>query len=168
MAADPAQLESLEQRDTVPELPTATDIAGAYGQAAIHNLHEERRDRGRSGSAPSSPAMPSQNHPLTRQMSSSSRSSRVDIGFFDPEGVEQLRRTLSRQSETQSPHIAHAGPSGRGEGQSIHSGSTDETLSGSNDGPFDFEKTLRNLIKKYVLVYDWIRAALTCLQVGRV
>ncbi|RDX52640.1 pleiotropic drug resistance ABC transporter [Lentinus brumalis] len=138
MAADPAQLESLEQRDTVPELPTATDIAGAYGQAAIHNLHEERRDRGRSGSAPSSPAMPSQNHPLTRQMSSSSRSSRVDIGFFDPEGVEQLRRTLSRQSETH----------GRGEGQSVHSGSTDETLSGSNDGPFDFEKTLRNLIKK--------------------
>lgn len=78
MAADPAQLESLEQRDTVPELPTASHIAAAYGNAAIHNFEEEHHNHGRSGSAPSSPILSTQGHPLSRQKSTSSH---VDIGF---------------------------------------------------------------------------------------
>ena len=87
-----------------------------------------------------------------------SGSSHVDIGFLDPEGVEQLRRTLSRQSENQSHSALHAEQSKAGERQSTHSGSTDVTLAGPNDGPFDFEKTLRNVIKKCVFLHRPISA----------
>ena len=145
--ADPAQLESLEGNDKVPELPTASHIAAAYGAAAIHNAHHRADSDSRS--APSSPVVDTHGQPLTRQQSSGSH---VDIGHFDPEGVMQLRRTLSRQSEQQhphSPHIAHP-PTKDEQGRSTRSVSTDTTLA-SDASPFDFEKTLRHVIKRCAL-----------------
>jgi ATP-binding cassette subfamily G (WHITE) protein 2 (SNQ2) len=66
-------------------------------------------------------------------------SSRVTMGYFDRAGVDQLRQTLTRLSETRDPENEHAFSS--------------ETLSVPATGPFDFERTLRNLMKKYVIVH---------------
>jgi ATP-binding cassette subfamily G (WHITE) protein 2 (SNQ2) len=64
-------------------------------------------------------------------------SSRVTVGYFDRAGVDQLRRTLTHLSENRDGENAHTFSS--------------ETLSVPATGPFDFEKTLRNIMKKYVI-----------------
>ncbi|KAI8989100.1 pleiotropic drug resistance ABC transporter [Trametes punicea] len=137
--ADPAQLESVEGQDRVPDLPTATQIAAAYGNAAAHNLVHQ-----------SPPASPVQQHhafgqPLHRTTSSTSR---VDIGRFDPEGVEQLRRTMSMQSQANLD--LHRSTTRHEDQRSAHSQSqtSELTLTGPIDGPFDFEKTLRNVFRR--------------------
>ena len=61
-------------------------------------------------------------------------SSRVDLGFFDPQGVRNLNRTLSRMSTQQNADDERL--------ESVTSGDTLFT-----DGPFDFERTLRILSK---------------------
>ncbi|KAN0136953.1 ABC-2 type transporter domain containing protein [Lactarius tabidus] len=60
--------------------------------------------------------------------------SHVPVGYFDQEGVSQLRRTLTHLSE------AVGGP-GAAISESL------ETLSVPADGSFDFEKTLRTIMK---------------------
>jgi hypothetical protein len=65
-------------------------------------------------------------------------SSRVTVGYFDRAGVDQLRQTLTRVSESRDPENLNALSS--------------ETLSVPATGPFDFERTLRNIMKKYVIV----------------
>jgi hypothetical protein len=61
--------------------------------------------------------------------------SRVTMGYFDREGADRLRRTLTHLSETQE--------------QTEQVGSS-ETLSVPKTGPFDLEKTLRTIVKKFV------------------
>ena len=61
--------------------------------------------------------------------------SRVPVGYFDQEGVNQLRRTLTHLTETVG------GPGTE----------SSETLSVPATGPFDFEKTLRTIMKMYVV-----------------
>jgi ATP-binding cassette subfamily G (WHITE) protein 2 (SNQ2) len=64
---------------------------------------------------------------------------RVDVDFFDPHGVRNLNRTLSHMSV------------GRVKEDILSiSGTSDETL--IPEGPFDFEKTLRTLLRRYVSV----------------
>jgi len=65
-------------------------------------------------------------------------SSRVTVGYFDRAGVDQLRQTLTRLSENRDPENPNALSS--------------ETLSVPATGPFDFERTLRNIMKKYVIL----------------
>ncbi|TBU44086.1 pleiotropic drug resistance ABC transporter [Dichomitus squalens] len=141
---DPVQLEDIEGHDRVPELLGTTHIAAAYGNAAYHNhIHPHPS----SDDVPSETSHPEYHGaPLTRQQSTSSH---VSIDRFDPEGVAQLRRTLSRQSQTHAePHIDSEKPSrGFGTQQSTNSVLTEDTLA-SPDGPFDFEKTLRGLLRK--------------------
>lgn len=110
-------IDSSEKQDRVPELPTAIDIA------TFNHRH-----------VPLSKELASPTHgaSLSRQLSTSSH---VDIGRFDPEGVEQLRRTLSRQSQEYNQRAT------------VQSVSSDTTLALDN-GPFDFEKTLRHVIKR--------------------
>jgi ATP-binding cassette subfamily G (WHITE) protein 2 (SNQ2) len=64
--------------------------------------------------------------------------SRVTVGYFDREGVDQLRRTLTQINESRPDHTSNAVSS--------------ETLSVPATGPFDFEKTLRVIMKKCVVV----------------
>ena len=62
--------------------------------------------------------------------------SHVSMGYFDREGVEELRRTLTHISappETVNPLSS-------------------ETLSVPATGPFDFEKMLQTIVKKCVIV----------------
>lgn len=58
----------------------------------------------------------------------------VDIDHFDPAGVKQLQRTLSKQSD--DPHAAAC--------------CSELTLNGLEigDGPFDLEKFLRTMMKQ--------------------
>src|SRR5258708_3712897 len=62
--------------------------------------------------------------------------SRVTVGYFDKEGVDQLRQTLTRLSEHQDPD------------QNVSS----ETLTVPATG-FDFEKTLRTIMKKCAVAF---------------
>ena len=64
-------------------------------------------------------------------------SNRVTVGYFDRAGVDQLRRTLTHLSETWDPENAR--------------GLSSETLSIPATGPFDFERTLRTIMKKYAI-----------------
>jgi hypothetical protein len=64
--------------------------------------------------------------------------SRVTVGYFDREGVDQLRRTLTHVNESRQEPALNALSS--------------ETLSVPTTGPFDFEKTLRVIMKKCVVV----------------
>jgi hypothetical protein len=75
---------------------------------------------------------------ITRHHANSS-CSRVSLGHFDQEGVSQLRRTLTHLSE-----------SARGPGTVLSSESS-ETVFVPPTGPFDFEQTLRTVMKKYVI-----------------
>jgi ATP-binding cassette subfamily G (WHITE) protein 2 (SNQ2) len=85
---------------------------------------------------PPSSAPPSPNIPGRKPR----RMSRVDIGHFDPTGVDELRRTMSRMSLEPPGDDVEKGK----KGTSVFS---DVTLA-MGDGPFDFEKCLRAVMKK--------------------
>ncbi|TFK38228.1 pleiotropic drug resistance ABC transporter [Crucibulum laeve] len=79
------------------------------------------------------PTIANEKVPKKRRGSSASR---VDIDFFDPAGVRQLQRTLSRMSTN---HEDEKRPG---------TGSSDSTATAIGDGHFDFEKTLRDILRK--------------------
>jgi hypothetical protein len=78
--------------------------------------------------------------------------SRVTVGYFDREGVDQLRRTLTHVSEA-------------GQDPALNALSS-ETLSVPHTGPFDFEKTLRVIMKKCVVVLPHRRRSVQSGSVG--
>ena len=118
--ADPAQLSAGEERDKVPELP----LGSSYAHAAIHD-HDARRSE--DSTSEKHTHGPHCNH------------STVDVGFFDPAGVHQLGRTLSRMS--QDPGATHHGHS--------EAASSIETV--VNDEKFSLEKVLKDRLQKCVL-----------------
>jgi hypothetical protein len=80
----------------------------------------------------SSPIVPSSSRNQIEHRSSFA--SHVDVGFFDPEGVRNLNRTLSRISTSRD---AQSDPT-----------VLDDIL--ISEGPFDLEKTLRAIMKRPV------------------
>lgn len=144
--SDPAQLEQIrEDEGAITELPP--DHAAVHH--AVHEHHEH---------SPVSP--PVTRH--TRRGSTASHASHVSLDYFDPVGVNELRRTLSQQQDelrrTMSQQATHnakkstssnnspEGGSKRGAGRSFDLDS-EETLA-VGDGPFDFERTLRLTMRK--------------------
>ncbi len=71
--------------------------------------------------------------------SSSSSVSHVDVSFFDPEGVQELKRTLSAQPVKESKGF---------DPESQISTRTDSTLALKQGEPFDFAKTLRRTLQR--------------------
>lgn len=101
--------------------------------SALHDIHEDDVTTHNELSPPPSPTI------QKRRPRGSTVVSRVDIGYFDPTGVDELRRTMTRMSAQTVP--ATIAPSDKSE----------LTLAfGPGDGPFDFEKTLRQVVKKCV------------------
>ncbi|KAF9076400.1 ABC transporter [Rhodocollybia butyracea] len=80
-----------------------------------------------------SPTIPSAHASKTRPRRGSSVS-RVSIDYFDPQGVRELQRTLSKM--TQRP------------GSPAQSTSSDSNATLANEAPFDFEKALRQITEK--------------------
>ncbi|KAI0318674.1 ABC-2 type transporter-domain-containing protein [Amylostereum chailletii] len=70
-----------------------------------------------------------------------SSASHVNLDYFDPEGVEGLRRTLTRPS-------LDGQPSGSRPAQTSVAMSSESTLAGKVPTPFDFEKILREVFRK--------------------
>ena len=93
-------------------------------------------------SLPVAPENPPSNEPspsIPHRIPGRGAGSRVTVGYFDREGVDQLRRTLTHISESRQEPALNA--------LSL------ETLSVPQTGPFDFEKTLRVIMKKCVFVF---------------
>lgn len=120
--SDPEQLAQGEAQDAVPELPLGPSILGSQVNAAIHNATHSPKH---------SPQI-SHHHPTHLR----NNSSHVDVGFFDPEGVGELRRTMSRVSGVVAPTTPKPEPAA--------SSLSDATL----DGSFDFEKVLRDVMRQ--------------------
>jgi hypothetical protein len=78
--------------------------------------------------------------------------SRVDIDFFDPAGVRELQRNLT--------HISTEGEDFDLNRKASSPGDSDITLM-IGDGPLDFEKTLRDLVKKCALFHIQFHVLLT-------
>lgn len=103
-----SDLQEVARRDlSVSSLPPAPENLQVIGQSPV--IPQIKRGRGCS-------------------------CSHVPVGYFDQQGVSDLRRTLTHLPEAEG-----------GAGSS-------ETLSVPTDGTFDFEKTLRNIMKLYVVV----------------
>ncbi|KAH9926069.1 uncharacterized protein B0H18DRAFT_1119219, partial [Fomitopsis serialis] len=116
---DPAQLHDANSGDHLPEVPLGTSTAAAYGNAAIHNLEEEGRRH-------------------------------VSVGHFDREGVDELKRTMSRMSTAQRSEKRGAPSAGLLPTHASHHSSdrsSDHTLA-PGDGPFDFEKSLQQMVRR--------------------
>lgn len=83
--------------------------------------------------------------------------SHVDISFFDPNGVGELRRTLSRKDEQEKlvrTHTREREPLHDPEKGRPSSQCSDATLNDFN-GPFDFQKTLLRVIRKYAPLFTF-------------
>lgn len=85
---------------------------------------------------------PHPHHPRPRRQSTASR---VSVDFFDPEGMIEIRRTLTQdrayQEKDEKPRAASTGGS---------STDSDNTLAAGGDG-FDLEKTIRQIVRRYVV-----------------
>lgn len=69
--------------------------------------------------------------------------SHVDLDHFDPAGVQELRRTFTQASATQSNQNLEKGV--------LPSSASELTLAVGN-GPFDLEKTLRKVVQKSAIM----------------
>ncbi len=74
--------------------------------------------------------------------SSSSSVSHVDVSYFDPEGVQELKRTLSAQSGKAYKTLGM---------ESQVSTGTDSTIALKQGEPFDFAGALRSTLQRYVV-----------------
>ena len=93
--------------------------------------------------APPSPSRPSR--PARPRRGSSI--SRVELSFVDPEGVKELERTLTHQSNSNKSNKSNKSNRGLDSRQSVAS---DTTLATKEGEPFDLAKTLRKVIQKLV------------------
>ncbi|KAH9945220.1 pleiotropic drug resistance ABC transporter [Epithele typhae] len=112
-------VHSTEGQEALHELPSPIEFSSSHAR------------RNRSSNDPSSPVKYKHGSPLSQRQSTTSH---VDIGHFDLEGVERLHRTYTREAD-----------GGQAVTQSIASA---ETLYGDINGSFDFEKTMRNVVRE--------------------
>ncbi|KAF4618528.1 hypothetical protein D9613_009700 [Agrocybe pediades] len=148
--------------------PALTDIAeetpsGTVSRSASHptltNLdiqaageHQHHQHGGHHEPPPNS-AVSASGHggmPHGRRRRNSSVS-HVDVEFFDPSGVQELRRTMTQERQYQQHQQHGQNDLEKQEEQDRRSSgeSSDATINvGDGDGPFDFEKTLKQIIRK--------------------
>lgn len=130
--ADTHQLESIredERSAPQPQLPAGLSAANAYANEILHNVifYEPRAE---------SPVE-------VRDRRRESYASHVSIDYFDPAGVDELRRSLSLASN--SIHQPDEEPRPKSPVPSI---ANSEVTLAPGDGPFDFQKSLQRMMRK--------------------
>lgn len=151
-----ASHENTEPTDQVSELPGGPAIAGHYVNAVLHNTHHHLDDSDHP------PASPSSNHPpvsypynvdagaasrVPNRPRASSTSSHVPLDYFDREGVQELKRSLTSQSNA----LARAAEQANSQGAQLTPpvpSSSSQTTAVSGQDAFDLEKHLRNVVSK--------------------
>lgn len=161
--------DELSQHDERPlsMVPEASSEPIASGGAGTHEIHDESALDTTHEDVASSP--PIAFRPVKRTRAGSS-TSHVDLGHFDPHGVEQLRTTMSRTSNLSGAGQHHHADAEKGNTRESSSGVSEHTLIDmmpSADGPFDFEKTLRAVLRKCVLCFCVAQLVLTTSAQGR-
>jgi hypothetical protein len=155
---------TMEPTDQVPELPGGPAIAGHYINAVLHNPHHHLDD---SQNVPPSPTAPHRHedadhgrNPPTSYPSdtqaraanrarSGSTASQVPFDFFDREGIQQLKRSLTSQSQALVQAVDRANSS---QAPPLPSNSSQATAV-SGDDSFNLEKYLRAIVSKWVAIF---------------
>ena len=153
-----APYEGKEPVDQVAELPGGSAIAGHYVNAILTTSHHQQ---GESNSVPASPISARPSGDYTSEQGNprahfyrrpSASSSRVPIDFFDKEGVKELRRSLTSQSNA----LAQAAERALAvqavveqEAVPVPSGSSQLTAVSESD-KFDLEKFLSDIVSQCV------------------
>ncbi|KDQ56615.1 hypothetical protein JAAARDRAFT_131673 [Jaapia argillacea MUCL 33604] len=138
--ADPSTLEAIREDENLPTLSTGIEAATAsYADTALHNAFHHHH------SPPHSPAIPQSHSNLYR---TASHASHVEIDHFDPEGVDQLRRTLTHMSAT--PGDGEVGGDELGERALRRTSSIFSEATLGSEGPLDFEKILKTIFQRSV------------------
>ncbi|KAJ3501614.1 hypothetical protein NLJ89_g9259 [Agrocybe chaxingu] len=137
--------------------PLLTDIVEEAPSATISRAASQPTLRGNDTPVDEIPPLPyshHEHHPpppssprpaeykRRRDSRRDSQVSHVSVEFFDPAGVEQLRRTLTQQTKQEQHEMQELG------GSHPSAASSEVTLHMDGDGPFDFEKMLRHAIRK--------------------
>jgi ATP-binding cassette subfamily G (WHITE) protein 2 (SNQ2) len=134
---------------TLLNIDTTTNSSRTQPEAELHHHHDHDQPH------PGSPSRPRRNSSV----------SHVDINFFDPHGVGELRRTLSQKDEQGKlvrARIPQQEPLHDHEKGRLSVQSSDSTLNDPNE-PFDFQKTLLRVVRKYAFIlhfYDFLINAL--------
>ena len=129
--ADIFQLTSIqEDEESLSHFPPGLSASSAYASEILHNaiLYEPR---------PDSPI-----EARDRDRRRESYASHVSIDYFDPAGVDELRRSLSLASNSIRQPEDELRPK-----SPVPSISSEVTLA-PGDGPFDFQKSLQQIMKK--------------------
>lgn len=119
---DPAQLEQI-QLHNLNSSPSSSPTS-PHGDAVVH-----------FGDAPkvSEPPRSDAHH--------------VDVSYFDPSGVNELRRTMSQMSSSRKSNHGHSALPQDVKKNRTSDDASDLTLT-PGDGPFDFEKTLKHVVRR--------------------
>ncbi|KAI0074336.1 pleiotropic drug resistance ABC transporter [Panus rudis PR-1116 ss-1] len=126
-----------ESQDTLPELPSGTTAPRTYADASIQ--YDGQQASRQASPYPASPKRLSylSTHSDDRAMRRRSRS--VDVDFFDPAGVAELRSALSQISPQPSSSVDDD------DDESFHADS-DVTL--ASNGPFNLEKVIKEIARR--------------------
>lgn len=124
-------------RDTVCELPSASQIEAAASGDAFHHHHHHSDHNAEDKKYPGE----HQHH----------NSSRVALDHFDPEGVHELKRTITqhsvaaRSTRSAGTHAQENVPKPSSDRNSV---SENTIVIDTEQEDFDFEQVLKDIVKK--------------------
>lgn len=128
--AESPQLDPIREHDgSSSHLPEGLSAANAYANEVLNSVirYEPR----------------SETPIVVRDRRRESYASHVSIDYFDPAGVDELRRSLSLASNS-----IHQTEDKERPKSPVPSIANSEATLAPGDGPFDFGKSLRQIIKK--------------------
>lgn len=131
------------ERDVVPELPSSSAIAAAgVGEHFHHHGHPHSPLQGefQTESAEGSDVR------KKKKKRRGSSASRVAVDYFDPEGVSELKRTLTMQSQAarSTRSMEHRAAPGSDESTIVSEAGALDT------GKFDLDQYLKDLVQRCV------------------
>ena len=147
-----ATCKAMDPTDQVPELPGGPAIAGHHVNTTLHNPHHHLDDSNSVPPSPSSPNSPGDSPsnatapaPPHDQRRPSSASSHVPFDHFDREGIQELSRSLTNQSNVLAHTAERANAQTNQLAPPVPSSSSQAT---TVEDPFDLENYLRNIVRK--------------------